>query len=129
MRGLTLDTGALVALEHRSRRALALVEAARRAGVTITVPAHVVAEWWRGQRGPRRRLLESFEVEPFEADLARVARAALARIGISAPRPGRMADALVMASAASRGDVVLTAHGKDLGALGAIFPMVRVIRL
>lgn len=56
MSGLTLDIGALIAIERGVRRAALLVESARIRGKRVTVPSPVVVEWWRGQRGtaPRR---------------------------------------------------------------------------
>jgi len=123
--GLTLDTGALVALERRDTRAIALVAAARAAEQRITVPASVVVEWWRGQRGPAARLLDAFVVEPLDKPVARVAGEALARTG-AGPSP---TDAVVMASAARRGDRVLTADLQDLGQLAVHFPEVRLLRI
>lgn len=125
MPGLTLDTGALVALERRDARALRIVGAARAGGETITVPAVVVTEWWRGQKGPVARLLDALDVEPLGIVLARVAGEALARVG----RGPSAVDAIVMASAASRGDRVLTGDVDDLGRLAQVFPEVRVIGL
>ncbi len=121
--GLTLDAGALVALERRDVRALRLVGAAHRAGIPITVPASVIVEWWRGQRGPTARLLDAFRVEPLSEPLARVAGEALGRV-VAGPSA---VDAVVMASAASRGDRVLTGDAKDLERLRVMFPSVRVL--
>lgn len=50
MAGLTLDTGVFIALERRQRRALTLWADWMRAKTVLTVPAVVVAEWWR-ERG------------------------------------------------------------------------------
>jgi hypothetical protein len=87
------------------------------------VPTVVVAEWWRGQRGPSARILDGVILEPLEEALARIAGAALARV-----RPGpSVVDAIVMASAARRGDVVYTSDVADLEALRATFPSVRVL--
>jgi hypothetical protein len=47
-RGLTFDTGALIALEGRRSRIAEVLAAARTMRVPITVPTVVVAEWWRG---------------------------------------------------------------------------------
>lgn len=124
MTGLTLDTGALVALERGDRRALSLVTMARR-DRAVVVPAAVVVEWWRGQRGPAARLLEGFRIEHLEMRLARLAGEALARVR-KGPSP---VDAVVMASAASRGDGVLTSDLDDLERLRAVFPMVRLLRV
>jgi predicted nucleic acid-binding protein len=121
--GLTLDTGALIAIERRVRRVASLIESARMRGGRITVCAAVIVEWWRGQRGPAARLLEAFDIEPLGADLARLAGQALA-LSPAGPSP---VDAVVMASAARRGDVVLTSDIEDLEALRVAFPGVRVL--
>lgn len=123
--GLTLDTGALIALERGNRRALAAVENARQRGRAITVPSAVVVEWWRGQRGPAARLLEAFVVEPLSRELAMVAGEALGRVG-GGPS---VVDAIVVASAAQRGDFVLTTDLEDLERLRVEFPTVRVLRV
>jgi predicted nucleic acid-binding protein len=123
--GLTLDTGALIAIERRDRRATSLVESTRIRGGRITVSAAVIVEWWRGQRGPIARLLDAFDVEPLGEDLARLAGEALAR----SPRGPSPVDAVVMASAARRGDIVLTSDIEDLEALRIVFPGVRVLRV
>ena len=123
MNGLTLDTGALIAVERRDRRVIHLLVRAREQGGQVTVPAAVIVEWWRGQRGPVARMLDAFDVEPLVERLARAAGEALARV-----RPGPSAvDAIVMASAASRGDAVLTGDVDDLERLRAVFPAVRVL--
>ncbi len=121
--GLTLDTGALIALERRSKRALALAAVLRDHGMRVTVPTPVVVEWWRGQRGPVAHLLDAFIVEPLDAALARIAGEALARVGAG---PSAI-DAVVMASAASRGDRVLTSDVGDLERLRVVFPAVRLL--
>lgn len=124
MSGLTLDTGALIALERGNPRARALIASVRGRRERITVPAAVIAEWWRGQRGPVARLLDAFDIEPLERGLAERAGEALARTaGPSA------VDAIVMASAARRGDRVLTGDVDDLTALRGVFPNVTVLGL
>jgi predicted nucleic acid-binding protein len=94
--------------------------AARQNRTAITVPSVVVVEWWRGQRGPASRLLDSVTVEPLSYELARIAGQALAKV------PGAsVTDAVVMASAAQRGDIVYTADIDDLSRLAACFPGTR----
>lgn len=92
-------------------------------GESVTVPAPVLAEWWRGQRGPAAHLLDAFDVEPIGGPLARRAGEALSRI---APGPSAI-DAIVMASAAIRGDRVLTGDVSDFELLLTVFPEVRVL--
>jgi predicted nucleic acid-binding protein len=125
MNGLTLDTGALVALERRDSRALSFVQAARQRREPITVPTAVIVEWWRGQHGPTARLLAAFAVEPLSDELARISGLALARVS----KGPSVTDAVVMASAARRGDVVLTGDWEDLSKLQVVFPAVRLLRV
>lgn len=57
-RGLCLDAGALIAIERGDRRLLRLLELARARGLTVRVPAGVVAQVWRG--GRRQAMLARF---------------------------------------------------------------------
>lgn len=122
MTGITFDTGALVALERRRQRMRELVERAMTRGLPITVPADVVAEWWRGRTDRREAILESVDVEPLTEALAKLAGEALAAVRGATP-----VDAIVMASAATRGDVVFSSDIGDLERLRAYFPGVRVL--
>lgn len=123
MIGLTFDTGALIALERRKQRMREILERALATDQPITIPADVVAEWWRGRTDLRERILESMDVEPLSESLAKLAGEALATI------PGAsLLDAIVMASAARRGDVVYTSDVEDLERLRRRFPAVRVLR-
>jgi predicted nucleic acid-binding protein len=121
-RGLTFDTGALIAIEARRQRIKGVLAGARTLRVSITVPTVVIAEWWRGQKGPIARVLDGVLIEPLDDRLARVAGEALAATGRS-----NAVDAIVMASAALRGDVVYTSDVGDLTALAEHFPSVRVL--
>jgi hypothetical protein len=124
----------LVALERRDRVALRVLERSRRTRARVTVPAPVLAEWWRDD--PRQHYVRSlFFVEVTTEDIARRAGVALGRLhGDQQPRRDRAArvsavDAIVMASAASRGDVVFTSDPSDLGRLLSSFPNVSILRL
>jgi hypothetical protein len=82
----------------------------------------VVAEWWRGRTDIREAILAALIVEPMGASLARAAGDALAAVPQSA-----VVDAIVMASAARRQDVVLTGDVDDLARLASYFRGVRVL--
>jgi predicted nucleic acid-binding protein len=112
--GITFDTGALIALERRRDAMRKVYAAAIAAGFGITVPTVVVAEWWRAGHLEKQRLLilRSVRVEPLFEHVARLAGAAL---GLA--RGGGAIDAIVMASAALRGDTVYTSDPDDLGAI------------
>ena len=122
MRGITFDTGALIALERRRQRMKEIIERALDTDLPITVPADVVAEWWRGRSDLREAILACVDVEPLTDLLAKRAGEALAAV-----KGATLVDAVVMASAASRGDVVYTADVEDLELLRRHFPGVRVL--
>jgi predicted nucleic acid-binding protein len=115
-RGLTFDTGALIGLERRRHRMRKVLDVAERDGVTITVPAIVIAEWWRRASGLADEILSLVTVEPMDKSLAKVAGEALAAV-----EGAGVVDAIVMASAARRGDVVYTSDIQDLERLRAHF--------
>jgi predicted nucleic acid-binding protein len=112
--GLTFDTGALIALERRRDAMRKVYAAAIAAGFAITVPTVVITEWWRAGHLEKGRLviLRSIRVEPLFEHVARVAGAAL---GLA--RGAGAIDAIVMASAALRGDTVYTSDPHDLATL------------
>jgi len=120
--GITFDTGALIALERRKQRISRVYTTAVADGIIVTVPAAVIVEWWRGRSDARDTILRGVRVEPLDTQLAQVAGVALA-----ATRGATPVDALVMASAARRGDVVYTSDFEDLDRLRTHFPVVRVL--
>jgi predicted nucleic acid-binding protein len=122
--GLTFDTGVLVALERRQQRAADVFSTARARDRRITVPSAVITEWWRGRSDLREQFLQFVDVEPLTERLARLAGEALADV-----ERATAIDAIVMASAAQRGDVVYTSDFDDLTQLSAFFPSVRVLRI
>ncbi len=124
MRSITLDAGALIALERRSQRITDVLRAARARRDAIVSPAPVVTEWWRGRTDWREAILAAIHVEPVDELLARLAGEAIAEV-----KGATAIDALVMASAARRGDVVYTSDPADLEKLRAVFRSVRVFRV
>jgi len=120
--GITFDTGALIALERRGQRIRKVLERATEQKVRITVPAAVVTEWWRSRSDVRELILAAVRVEPLSESLAKVAGEALAAV-----KGATVIDAIVMASAAQRGDVVYTADVSDLAKLAGYFRAVRVL--
>jgi hypothetical protein len=111
MSAVTADTGFLIGLERAKPRAVALLAAARRRSLLISVPAAVVAEWWRGGRG-QARILKLVEVEAMTERLAKSAGEAIAAVA-----GATVVDAIVVASAAARGSVVYTSDFDDLSRL------------
>jgi len=124
MNAVTGDTGFLIGLERAKPRATALLAAARRRSLLVTIPVAVVAEWWRGAHD-QAKLLRSFEVEAMTERLAKSAGEALASVS-----GATVVDAIVMASAVARGSVVYTSDFEDLARLrDRHFHSVRVLAL
>lgn len=125
MAGLTLDSGALIGFERQDRRTLTHLKLAQELGHELTVPTAVIVEAWRG--GPRSArvasLLEACIVEPLLLSLTQIAGEAIAAV-----KGATVVDAVVMASAASRGDRVLTSDFDDLDRLRSYFPGVRLLK-
>lgn len=121
MTTITLDTGALIALERRHQRMWKVLHRASEIGIVPVVPADVVAEWWRGRTDIRDNILRSVVVEPLTEALARLAGESMAKVN-----GATTVDAIVMASAAQRGDAVYTSEIDDLERLRAFFPAVRL---
>jgi predicted nucleic acid-binding protein len=119
--GVTFDTGALIGLERRTERMKAVIARIAARQLPVTIPSVVVAEWDRGQRDSRRILALAKTVEPVSAVLAELAGKALRATGGS-----NAIDAIVVASAAQRGDVVYTSDVEDLLGFADVFPDVRV---
>ena len=121
----TFDTGMLIALERRKRRAAEAFRNIVRRGFLPIVPAVVYAEWWRGRSDIREEILAAVIVEDMPPALCRAAGEALGAV-----RGSSLADAVVMASAALRGGgIVYTADLDDLERLQRHFPTVRILHV
>lgn len=102
---MTLDTGALIALEAAARgktgnlTALRLAKLlATRRDIVVRTPSVVVGEWWRGQHGPVASLLDQhrIRVDLVDAGIAKRAGRALATMDADErQRRGMLVDAIV----------------------------------
>lgn len=104
MAGLVLDTGALVALERRSRRVQVILTAAAQDGIIPFVPTQVIAQYWRGGAGHQAivaRFLHGCQIEHLGVVRAKQAGLLLGRSCTSDET-----DAVVALMAAERGAVV-----------------------
>jgi hypothetical protein len=111
--GLTLDAGALIALDRNDRRTIVALRVAVDANLAITIPAGVVGQVWRdGARQARlARFLGSSQVRVESLDDTR-ARAAGQLCGVT--RTKDVIDASVVLSARSRRDRILTSDVEEL---------------
>jgi predicted nucleic acid-binding protein len=121
--GLTLDAGALIAIERNDRHVAGIVAGALEREAPIAVPAAALAQVWRD--GARQLRLarfmrsEAVEVVPVDESVAR-------RVGELCAAAGThdVVDASVVLCAATRGDTVVTSDPFDIRRLA---PNLRLI--
>lgn len=123
--GVTLDTGALVALERGDRRMIALLRQMLAQGVGTRVPAGVVGQAWRDGRRQAvlARFLNGHEVEiiPLDGQLARACGTLCAVSDTS-----DVIDASVVLVAREHDDVIVSS---DLDDLRRLDPAARVFAI
>jgi hypothetical protein len=116
--GLTLDTGALIAVERGSARMTALLRRVVADGMSLSVPAGVVAQAWRdGSRQARlARLLSASETEVVAMDhaTARAIGAICGQAGVD-----DVVDVSVVLCARERRDTIVTSDQRDLRRIDA----------
>jgi predicted nucleic acid-binding protein len=117
-RGITLDAGALIALERGDGRMIALLSEASKQGKTFRIPAGVLAQVWRDGRRQAvlSRLLHAPEVNIVPLDTA-LARAAGELCGHR--RTADMIDACLVLIARQTADVIVTSDPDDVRRLDA----------
>jgi hypothetical protein len=83
MGGLTLDTGALLALERNRRDIVRVIVTATQGRDSIMIPATVIAEWWRGRTDRRDYVLQMGTIKDVDARIGKLAGEALASLNRS----------------------------------------------
>jgi len=123
--GLTLDAGALLALDHPAT-AIAmqarLTEAVRRGG-TICVPVGAIAQAWRSSRQVRlARLLKSRDI-----DVALMTPNVARSVGLLCARSGHddVIDVHVALCARERRHAVITSDPDDISRVDPALPVIR----
>jgi len=113
MAGVTLDAGALIALDRDDRRVVVLLARARETGAGVTVPASALAQ---AIRGPDRQVrLSRLLRQPttLVAALNRVDATSVGRL-LAASGTADIADAHVVICARRAGQPVVTSDPADL---------------
>jgi predicted nucleic acid-binding protein len=122
---LTLDTGALIAGERNDRSFWVFWSESVAREIVPVIPAAVLAQAWRGPRQARlAQIVNACTVEPLDEALAKSAGELCAMAKVS-----DIVDASVIASAARRGDAVLTSDPRHLHRLASQVSGVEIIRL
>lgn len=128
MIGVTLDTGALIAMEKRKPRGTMLLLAAKEQRAELFATTPVIAEWWRGRNDRRDDIKRSITIVPLSGTAAEAAGMVLGCIRGASERSRLAVDVMVMAFAALHGGgLVYTSDTDDLTRLVEYFPSVRVL--
>jgi hypothetical protein len=123
--GLTLDAGALIAADRNDRSFWSFWAESLARGIVPVIPAAALAQAWRSHRQARlAQVVNACVVDPLDERLAKTAGELC---GTSKTRD--IIDAAVVASAARRGDAILTSDPRDLRRLASRAPEVTIIRL
>jgi predicted nucleic acid-binding protein len=118
------DTGALVAAERGRERACRFLKLVRIGRARIVVPLPVIAEWWRGRTDAREEILAATQIVA-TVEIMKAAGIALARAKRVDAKLSM--DAIVMATAALLGAVVVTGDADDFAQLSRHFSGVPVL--
>ena len=111
--GITLDTGALIALERGNRRVIALLQLLTENVGSVRIPAGVVGQAWRG--GGRQAVLARLLAIPEVSVVALDAQLAKACGELcAATSTTDVIDASVVLVARERRDTILTSDVSDL---------------
>ena len=122
--GLTLDTGALLALDHPAKAIImqARLDEALRRGGTVCVPVGAIAQAWRSSRQVRlARLLKSRDV-----DIAVMTLHAARAVGLICAQTGHsdVIDVHVALCARERGHAVVTSDPGDISRIDPALPLI-----
>ena len=124
MAGITLDTGALIAVERGDHLVGAYLRLAYQGSRRLVVPAPVLAQVWRSSQNARiAQFLALVFVEPLSAGLARQVGELLGRAGLS-----DVVDGTVVVGAAARGDEIVTGDMEDISRLAGFVTGLGAIR-
>ncbi|WP_314875340.1 PIN domain-containing protein [Actinomyces oris] len=125
VKGLTLDTGVLLALERGDSRVRALLRRALETGLPLSIPAGVVAQAWRG--GPRQARVARLLADP-SVHVASLDDMTARAVGLLCERSGHrdIVDVHVALLAQEQGHTVVTSDPEDLSAVHPSLPLITV---
>jgi predicted nucleic acid-binding protein len=125
MTGVTLDAGALIALDRDDRKVIALLARAEELGARVSVPASALAQAMRRPARQARlsRLVRQPNTEVFVLDAATATQVGIL---LSDSRTNDIADAHVVICARRHRDAIVTTDPDDLGRLDPAAKLIRV---
>ena len=125
MNGITLDAGALIALDRNDRHVLALLARVKEQGTRITIPATVLAQ---AMRNPARQARLSRLIRQPGTDLRALNGPDATAVGLLLARTGTadIVDAHVVICAQRAGQAVATSDARDLRRIAPGLKLVEV---
>jgi len=123
--GITLDAGALIALDRDDRRVVVLLARAAQAGASVTIPATALAQ---AIRQPERQARLARLIRQPGADIVALDRVDATSVGrlLAASRTTDVVDAHVVVCARRAGHRVMTSDPDDLRRLDPAIDIVVV---
>jgi PIN domain len=123
--GLTLDTGALLALERGDQRVRALLERVLDNNLHLSVPAGVIAQAWRG--GPRQARVARMLADP-RVVVVPLDDATARAVGLLSGRTGHpdIVDVSVCLCARQLNQSIVTSDPDDLAAVDPTITLITV---
>ena len=123
--GITLDAGALIALDRGDKRLIALLHRALAQRLKFRVPSGVVGQAWRDGRVQvtlaRFLRIDEVEIIPLDEQLARACGELC-----GATDTADIIDASVVILARERGDHIVTSDPRDLRRLDPTCPIIPI---
>ncbi|MDA8318227.1 MAG: PIN domain-containing protein [Actinomycetota bacterium] len=122
---MTLDAGALIAIDRGDRRVLVLLARARETGAAVTIPATVLAQ---AIRRPERQARLARLIRQPATDLVSLDRVDATSTGrlLAASGTSDIADAHVVICARRAGQPVITSDPGDLRALDPAISLISI---
>src|SRR5580704_117590 len=123
--GITLDAGALIALDRGDKRLIALLDRALAQRLQFRVPSGVLGQAWRNGRLQvilaRFMRIDEVELVPLDEQLARACGELCGATGTA-----DIIDASVVIIARQRGDQIVTSAPRDLRRLDPACPIIAI---
>ena len=125
MSGITLDAGALIALDRNDRRVVALITGSAERGVPVTIPATALAQ---AIRNPARQVRLTRLIRQPGTHLVHLDGPGATATGrlLAATRTSDIADAHVVVCARRAGQPVVTSDAADLRRLDSALTLVEI---
>ena len=125
MKGLTFDTGGLIAIDKDDRKVLTLLARAKELGMRITIPSTALAQ---AMRNPARQARLSRLIRQPDTDLVKLDGPDATAVGLllAQTKTADIVDAHVVVCAQRAGQPILTSDPSDLRILSPTLKLIQI---